>query len=188
MEREIHQHGESAGLYLLSFFESAGEVSPVFEKKARELFDEHGLSDIQPNEHYPTDKVVSAFQNVVDEIGSETMFQGGKQMGSDVPFPEEVTGPHQALQFMDAAHLEANRPRADAPDRVERPGGGYTYEQLGPNSARFGITEDFAFPAELGKGGAIGAIKNFVGDTTRVNATEVDAADNEKLAWEISWD
>lgn len=187
MAKDIHEHGKSQGRYLLSFFQSAGEVSPVFERKAKQLFDDHGLDDVQADAYYPMDSVVDAFQSVVDEIGSETMRQGGKEMGRAVPFPEPVTGPHEALQFMDTAHVEANCPRDDAPDRIERPGGGYTYERLGDQTARFGITEDFAFPAELGRGGAVGAIQQFTDGPQPVSVEQVSARGGETTAWELSW-
>lgn len=185
--KDIHKHGESDGRYILSFFESAGAVSPVFKRRAEELFSEYGVADVEAGEYYPTDSVVEAFQTVVDEIGSETMLQGGKQMGQAVPFPEDVTGPHEALQFMDVAHADANRPSADAPDWVERPGGGYTYERLGDQAARFGITDDFAFPQELGRGGAVGAVQQFLDRPQQVSVEEVSARDGESVAWELNW-
>lgn len=186
MANEIHHHAEAHGLYLLSFFESAGTVSPVFERKARSLFADHGLDDIQQEEYYPTNKSVDAFQAVVDEIGEDTMRQGGKQMGQDIPFPDDVTTPHDALAMMDALHQEANQPLPDAPDWVERPGGGYTHERVDTTTARAGVTENFAYPASLGKGATIGAAERFT-DARRISTEDVDPEGDEKAAWKLEW-
>jgi hypothetical protein len=185
--QEIHEHGKSHGRYIVSFYQSAGKVSPVFERKAKELFAEHGLENVEAEEFYPTNKVVAAFQSVVDEIGEDTMTEGGKEMGQAVPFPENVSDPHDALQFMDKAHADANVPRDDAPDWVERPGGGYTYRRIDNSAARFGVTDDFAYPAVLGKGGAVGAIQQFLSGSQRVSVEQVDSEDGEEVAWEFDW-
>jgi hypothetical protein len=185
MADDIHQYTQGQGLYLLSFFESAGEVSPVFEKKARELFSEYGLEDVEPEEFYPGDKISDAFFDVVNDVGDKTMQKGGKQMGLDVPWPEGVDDPHAGLQTIDAVHQEAARTTDDAPADLERPAGGYTYEQTGDTSAHVGITENYPYPSVMAEGVFLGIVNGLGASSATI--TDDTPKGDEKSAWEISW-
>jgi hypothetical protein len=81
--------------------ESAGEVSPVFERKMRDLFEEHGIEDPSPDEWYSAENFVSAVNEAAEQIGDKTVLEAGVQMGRDVPQPEEVDGPKDALAIVD---------------------------------------------------------------------------------------
>lgn len=185
MADDIHQYTQGQGLYLLSFFESAGEVSPVFEKKARELFSEYGLEDVEPEEFYPGHKISDAFFDVVEDVGDKTMKKGGEQMGRDVPWPPGTEGPHAGLQTIDAIHQEAARATEDAPDDLERPAGGYTYEKIDDTAAHVGVTPNYPYPPVMAEGVFVGIVEGLGADSAQIS----DAAPQgeEKHGWEISW-
>lgn len=185
MAKDIHQHTEGQGLYVLSFFDSAGEVSPVFEKKARELFSEYNLEDVQPNEFYSGAKISDAFFDVVNEVGEKTMRQGGVQMGKDVPWPDGVDTPHEGLTTINAVHQEAARSTGTEPGNIEYPAGQYTYEQTGPSAARVGITENYPYPEVMAEGVFVGIVDGLGGSSPDIESA--DARDNEISAWSIEW-
>lgn len=185
MANDIHQYTEGRGLYLISFFESAGAVSAVFEKKARELFEEYGLENVEPDEFYPGDDISDAFADVVEDVGARTMRQGGEQMGADVPFPPEVDSPQAGLQTIDAVHQEAARATDDAPADLERPAGRYTCEVTGETSVHVGITENYPFPEIMAEGVFVGIVEDLGGTSARIS--EDTPRGEEKTAWEISW-
>lgn len=181
------QYTEAQGLYLQSFFESAGEVSPVFEKKARELFGEYGLDTVQSDEYYPGDDVSNAFFDVVNNVGEKTMREGGIQMGQDVPWPEGVDSPHAGLQTINAVHQEAVRVATDAPEDVNlaHPGGRYTYDRTGARSAHVGVTERYPYPNVMAEGVFLGIVKGHGADSPDISETTPTA--EEQTAWEIEW-
>lgn len=182
-ERNWHANAHGQGMYVLSFFDSAGEVSPVFERKARDIFADYGLEDVDPDEYYHYDKIAPAFEAVVENAGEKTMRQGGKQMGLDIPWPDDVTSIHDALASLDDIHKVATK----APDeRASAPAGGYTYEKLGPREARVGVTERYPNPEALVLGVYEGIVQTFSDEGV---ATFDDAAprSGERSAWTLSW-
>jgi hypothetical protein len=188
IERNWHPKATGRGMYVLSFFESAGEVSPVFERKAREMFEEQGLTDIDPEEYYPIDDIAPAFYSVVDDIGDKTMRQGGRQMGRDVPWPDGVEEPHDGLQTIDAIHQEASPARENGRTLdVDRPAGGYTYERRDDAAARVGITERYPYPPVMAEGVFLGIVDGLHDGVVSVEAEPTDPTHDERRAWTLSW-
>lgn len=182
--RNWHENAHGQGMYVLSFFESAGDVSPVFERKARDIFADYGLEDIDPEQHYHYDKIAPAFHAVVENAGEKTMRQGGKQMGLDIPWPDGVDDVHDALAALDDIHTQAT----SAPDGagVTRPAGGYTYEREGDRSARVGITTRYPNPEPMVLGVYTGIADSMAADAFP-EFERVDAEDGERAAWLLSW-
>ncbi len=184
MRTEDIPETEGQGLYLLSFIQSAGEVSPVFERKAKNLLEEHGLKNVEEEGYYDMDDILTAFDDVVDEVGENTMRQGGEQMGVDAPLPPEVDSPHAALEFADVIYKEAHR---FAESVGEDDTLAYTYEKRGSQSAHVGITDTYPYPEVMGEGAFPGFVKNVLGENTRVQMTETDPNANERRAWTLEW-
>jgi len=184
-ERNWHENAHGKGMYVLSFFESAGEVSPVFERKARDIFEDYGLADIDAEEYYHYDRVAPAFEAVVENAGEKTMREGGKQMGIDIPWPDAVDSIHDALGTLDDIHQQATA----APDEpVSRPAGGYTYEKTGERSARVGVTERYPNPNPnpMVRGVYAGIVTSFAGDGYAELESVTPNAD-ERDAWRLTW-
>ncbi|MFB6175751.1 MAG: hypothetical protein ABEI99_01155, partial [Halobaculum sp.] len=93
---EYDENSEVLGRYPLATVQSAGNVSPVFERKARELFSEH-LGELDPETWYSTEDTVSAYHDLNDEVGEATMRQGGKESAKAVEWPDEVDTPMKGL-------------------------------------------------------------------------------------------
>ncbi|SDJ33705.1 hypothetical protein SAMN05216226_102187 [Halovenus aranensis] len=179
----MDSQAEVTGRYIVSMAESAGEVSPVFERKIRELLEEHGIKDPEADGWYSAEHFVEAVNRASEDIGSKTILEAGTQMGRDVPQPEEVDGPKDALAIADEAQQAAYRNASE-----ERPAGGYKYEETGENSVRMGVTSKFPYPEEIAKGSIKGIVESTTsGSAAAVVISEVNANPDEMCAYEIEW-
>jgi hypothetical protein len=183
MRTEDIPETEGQGLYMLSFVESAGEVSPVFERKARNLLEDNGLVDMDRDEYYDMSNILQAFQDVVNEVGENTMRQGGQQMGEDVPWPPQVDGPHDALASVDEIYKQAHNFDGDFENETVA----YTYERQGPSSARVGITDTYPYPDAMAEGAFPGFVKGAADGDPRVSMSETDPNADERCAWTVEW-
>jgi hypothetical protein len=187
LEQNWHPQAHGQGLYVLSFYESAGRVSPVFERKAREVFEDHGLEDVAEDEFYLYDILAPAFYDVVDTIGEKTMYEGGKQMGRDIPWPDGVETAQDGLETLDAIHQQATGARENGETvDIDRPAGGYTYEKTGDKSARVGITEKYPNPPIMAEGVFVGIVDGLT-SAASVDIEETEPDRSERRAWTIDW-
>jgi hypothetical protein len=188
IERTWHENAHGQGLYVLSFFESAGKVSKVFERKARQLFEEHGIADVEPETYYHYDELAPAFYGVVDEIGPKSMMEGGRQMGRDIPWPDGIETIHEGLATLDDIHQEASPAIVDGEVvDVDHPAGGYTYERLDDRSARVGIRERYPSPPVMAEGVFLGIADDLQPSEATGDIEATDAARTERKAWTLTW-
>lgn len=186
MSDRVHRHARGHGLYLLSLFESAGAVSPIFESEVRELFAEHGLEDVTPEETYPVERIAAAFEAVVEEMGETPMRKGGRHMGRDVPWPAGVETPHDGLATIDGVHQDASSLSPDSPSEIARPCGEYTYQRVDERTARVGITGRYPYPTVMAEGVFLGIVDDLGGVDPRTS--QVPPRGREIAAWEITWE
>lgn len=170
---------EVIGRYPLATVESAGEVSPVFERKARELFNEH-LGELDAEEWYQVDDVVAAYESLRDEVGESTMRQGGKESAKAVEWPPEVDTVRAGLSVLAEMHKEAFR---NSPE--EFPAGKYTFEPLGDRHAHVGISNGYPFTASHAEGVFIGVVQDL--SDSRPSIEETTAKADEEAAFELTW-
>lgn len=185
----MDEHTEVTGLYVTSMLNSAGAVSPVFEKKMNELLAEYGIHNPDPEEWYDAAAFAEAVDRATDEIGEKTIHQAGVEMGRDVPQPDSVGDPHDALQIVDRAQQDAYRGGEET-----RPAGSYRYERVGPSAARMSVTESFPYPKEIVTGSLEGIVKSVKEGTGRVTVESVPTEpvddpelDPESYAVRIEW-
>jgi hypothetical protein len=69
-----------ASLYIKGFVQSAGEVSPVFQRKLQDVLDEHGLDAVSNNGFYSYKTFTRAVEDIENEIGDKTLRQAGATM------------------------------------------------------------------------------------------------------------
>lgn len=170
---------EVIGRYPLATVQSAGEVSPVFERKARELFSDH-LGELDAETWYTTDDVVAAYQSLGEEVGEATMREGGKESAKAVEWPPEVSTPMEGLGALAAMHKEAFRNSGR-----EFPAGKYTFESLGDSRAHVGVTEDYPFTVPHAEGVFVGVVQDL--SDARPSIQSADPEPDEQAAFEISW-
>lgn len=177
---EYDPDAEVIGRYPLATVKSAGEVSPVFEQKARELFTEH-MGDLDADEWYSAADVVAAYEALSEEVGEATMRQGGKESARAVEWPPAVETPMEGLGALAQMHKEAFR----GSDR-EFPAGKYTFEPLGDRRAHVGVSEDYPFTVPHAEGVFVGVVQD-LSDGVRPTIEATEPNPDEQAAFEIEW-
>lgn len=173
------ENAEVTGKYIHAFIDSTGNVSRVFEKKTREMFQEV-IGEVDPEEWYQVGDVAEAFERIVDEVGDQTMKVGGEASGHAVPIPDDASL-EEAYETLVATHQEVFK-NSD----MEYPGGKYTYD-LGDRSARLGADEAFLLPNAFAKGVHTAMIEDYGPDDAIIDFEEVEPEGEEKVAWEVTW-
>lgn len=87
-----------SGMYVAAFLESAGEVSSVFERKARNILEANGIPEVDPEEWYSIDKFVSAMNDIEKEVGEKTSEQAGIKMMEIVPAMSDFESMAEAIE------------------------------------------------------------------------------------------
>jgi hypothetical protein len=170
---------EADGEYIAAFAAQAGEVSPVFEKKVRNVFEQE-IGGAEPDEWYAVADIVRAFEKIEDKAGERTLEQGGIATGKALPWPEGVDSVADGLATVNDLHLAAYR-NSDA----DVPAGQFTFESVGDESARVGVTEGYPYPDAYARGALKGAVSDLTGSSPDV--TETDTHGDERTAWRVEW-
>lgn len=170
------------GRYILAFVESTGDVSPVFERKTRDIFAENGLEvdEIDEESYHDALRYADAMREIRDEVGEKTLRQAGAEQGGAVPWPPHVDSVADGLEFL----VEADKQAHEAPSGSFE--GDYTYEQTGETEGRVSIPDRAPYPVDNFKGVFEGVIKS-LSSSSNVTISDVDAKPNEKAAFKISW-
>ncbi|SDJ79647.1 hypothetical protein SAMN05216226_109113 [Halovenus aranensis] len=172
---------ETDGRYVVAFVESAGEVSPVFQRKVIAIFEKH-LPRVDPEAWYRTEDVVLAFTEVRDETGSKTMEQGGTTAAREIPWPDSVSTIAEALRRLIEQHREAYRNSS-----LENPAGNYTAAEIGDRAARVGILQGFPYGPGFARGVFEHVAAEFGPEDSRPTLDETEPDTSESHAWELTW-
>jgi hypothetical protein len=170
---------EVDGEYVVAFVESAGKVSPVFERKVRRILESH-VDEIDPSTWYRTGDLETAYQEIHEEIGPKTMEEGGKEVGKAIPWPDGVESVVDGLQTLNDVHKSVYR---NSPE--EFPAGKYTLDVHGNGSVRVGITPGYQYTPAFARGVFRGIVTDLGGSSA--NFDQVDARPEEAAAWELEW-
>lgn len=172
---------EVIGQYIQVFIQSAGKVSPVFEKKVNAKFEEE-VGTIEPDEWYNSGDVKRAYQAILAEVGPKTMEEGGLETAKALPFPEE-TGVEEAFELLCAEHVSDDVYRnTDSP----RPAGQYTHD-VSDRSAHLGATEGYPYTRPFAKGLFDGVVRQYGPADASATFTETDPRPDEGFAWTVEW-
>lgn len=174
------EDAEIAGKYSLAFIQAAGEVSSVFEKKTREMFEAALGGEVDPEELYKFGNVVEAYQDIRDDVGDNTMKRGGAASGKTVPVPDDADL-EEAFEVLLEEH---NRQFQNS--NQEYPGGKYLYE-LDERTARLGVDEGYPLPKSFVEGVYEALIKEYGPSDAVPSFEEVEPEDDERFAWKVTW-
>jgi hypothetical protein len=170
---------ETIGKYILAFVESAGTVSPVFERKVRETF-ETEIGEVEADGWYRNDDVKGAYHSVLNKVGPKTMKQGGKATSGALDFPAD-TSVEEALTLLQKEHSADGVYRNTTSDT---PAGQYTFEISG-NSAHLGATEGYPYTKPFVEGLYKGIIEEYSNSAPELTETTPKAG--EQFAWDATW-
>jgi hypothetical protein len=168
------------GKYISAFVQSTGEVSPVFERKTRDLFEDE-LGELDPEAWYDADTVASLYEDVRDDVGPNTMKKGGEATGSALPFDESLSIA-EALDNLNSENQAAFKNSDD-----EYPAGKYLFEKEGDRSARVGVSATYPYPKSFVAGLFAAFIERYGPSNANVQLEETEARDDERFMWDASW-
>lgn len=163
-----------------AFLESFGEVSPVFQRKASNNFEEEGIDPDGDEEWVSQEAVRTAVAALAEDAGSATMYEAGKSVGGNIP--TEATEPTAILQSLNESHKAAFQD-----PRAELPAGEFQWSEDG-ESLRVSATENWpyggGFPhgSEFTSGILSAVLSNAV---TSPGITETNTRGREAIAFEI---
>lgn len=171
---------EVTGANIVAFLTSAGEVSPVFEKKARETFEKYGITDPEESDWYDSENYTEAMLEIVDKAGEKTVQQAGRE---SVRFNEpllEQDDTESALAVLSEQHVQTHR------DYDESEVGAVECEMIGDTRCRVTGTGGYKYPESLLRGAAKETVLQ-TGEVDTVEITDADTEDGEVMAFELVW-
>jgi len=172
---------EGDGQYVVAFIESAGDVSTVFERKVRTIFEKH-LSSIDAEQWYRVEDLAAAFDEIDNEVGEQTLEQGGIEATKTAPYPEEIRSIEGAFETLS----EEIHPAAYRNGTGTDPAGNYTSD-VSERSARVGILEGYPYPPAFAKGVMKQIPRRFGRGDASPTMERVDPHPRETHAWQMEW-
>lgn len=168
------------GANIVAFLASAGEVSPVFEKKARETFEKYGITDPDESDWYDSQNYTEAMMEIVDKAGEKTVQQAGRE---SVRFNEPILKQddlESALAVLSEQHVETHKNYDE--DNV----GAVECELVGETRCRVTGTGGYRYPESLLRGAAKETVLQ-TGETDTVGIEDADPEHGEVMAFELVW-
>ncbi|SDJ30772.1 hypothetical protein SAMN05216226_10266 [Halovenus aranensis] len=182
MMTETSSSAELSGQYIASLVESAGDVSPVFERKVRDIFKEYISTEIEYDQWYPVPEVTDTYQRIARQVGSSTMQEGGAASAQAVEWPDHVTRVADGLELLNDMHQQAHRGGEEA-----HPGGQYLVETEDARAARVAVSSDWPYTVPLAEGVFKGIVKDLGDDDAVPSLEDVESRHDEEAAWKLTW-
>lgn len=168
------------GQNVLAFIESAGEVSPVFAKKSREMFAEYGITDPAADEWYDADDYLDALFEFVEEVGEMSVRQAGREMVRvNDPIVECDTVAAGIETFAEQHEATHQNWDLESDGRLE-------YERVGDTTFRISTVGGYRHPESLLQGAAAEVVTQTT-DAAGVDVRDVDPEPDEVHAFELHW-
>ncbi len=116
-------------------------VMGAFKRIAIGILEDNGIRDLQPDRWYPQQSWLSSFATIAKEVGPNTLYQIGRQITEQAPYPAGLDSLEAAFSALDAAYQECHR-AGDV--------GAYRFMITGMRSGML-ITEN-AYPCDFDRG------------------------------------
>lgn len=175
---------EVAAKYVQAFVESAGQVSPVFERKARDILADNGLNDLDGEDWLPLDSFTDGLAEIEAEVGDKTLTMGGVEMATSNDMPDSVSTISDALVNLNTSHQNAHR-NGSASDW-----GSYGCQQLQERRFRMSCSDTYPYPHVMTKGVFKGVVEEFADGNVSMTIRQVEDSDlgfDEGCAYDITW-
>ncbi len=116
-------------------------VMGAFKRIAIGILEDNGIRDLQPDRWYPQQAWLSSFETIAREVGPNTLYQIGRQITEQAPYPAGLDSLEAAFSALDAAYQACHR---------DGDVGAYRFVITGMRSAML-ITEN-AYPCDFDRG------------------------------------
>lgn len=167
-----------SGKYVGAFIESAGDVSSVFERKARNILESNGIEDVDPQEWYSVDRFVDAMNEIEEEVGEKTSEQAGRKMIEIVDAISGLSSMEEAIEIGKEPHRQSYQNFST--EEV----GGLKSERLDNGNVKVAYYGGWEFPEAFTKGIFKGFTKG-VNGLTPDDIESREAEGNEVYAFEV---
>lgn len=171
---------QMTGANVVAFLASAGEVSPVFEKKARETFNNYGISDPDESAWYDNEDFTDALFEIVDKAGEKAVQQAGRET---TRVNDEILAQDNAEDGL--AVLSEQHEAVHKNFSVES-AGRVVYEEVEPNSYRVSGTGGYKYPEALLRGASKETVVQTV-NPGQVRIEDEDTEGDEVVAFVLRW-
>lgn len=168
------------GANLVAFLESAGEVSPVFRKKAEETFKKYGITDPDEGDWYDNDDFTEAMHDVVDKAGPKTVQQAGREM---VRFNDEIL---QQDEIGEGLAIFAEQHKATHKNFSVETAGLVECTRTSETTYRIAGTGGYKYPESLLRGAAKESLLQ-TGNMSQVRIEDAEPEGDEVIAFELTW-
>lgn len=167
-----------SGQFVGAFVESAGLVSPVFEKKAMDVLESNGVSEVDPEAWYSAEKFSNAIHQIEREAGEKTSERAGIQMIEIIP---ELSG---LPSIEDAIEIAQQQQRESYKNFSPEAAGQIRQERLDNGNIRIAYFGGWDYPEAFTRG----IIRGFAQGTEARNSVDTETVttrDDETHAFEI---
>lgn len=178
-DRTLVTDPKISGRYVEAILESFGEVSPIFEKKGREIFQSIGIREVDPDEWYEMQKVVRATHVIENEVGEQSSEQAGVKQ---VEYTDAFDGFDSFAEAIEAG----NRLLEQVYEGYSREEvGAFVVESLADDRYRVSVTGPYPYADQFVKGILIGLAQEGTGSSPRsVSAAEERADESHAYVFE----
>ena len=128
---------EVNGQTVLSIVDGLG----IHKKQAYEILSKNGIDDPQPDKWYSQQSWLDSFYEIAVKMGSEALFQIGRQIPEDADWPSQIKTIEDALASIDTAYHMNHRLKGEVlfspRTGIMKEGiGHYFFEKTGARSAK----------------------------------------------------
>lgn len=172
---------EAIGRYMAGFVEAAGEVSPVFERKAQEMFDKH-LGRLEADEWYRLGDCAAAFEEILDQVGPNTMKRGGVAGAEALPLEADLSVAEAlaGLNELQTGSVYRN-------SEMDAPAGRYIFEVNDDRTGRFAVSEAWPLTEPYAEGVYTGVVNEWGPEDAQPRLESVTPEGDEQFAWRAEW-
>lgn len=181
MSRSSGNEPRTKGQFVVGFIGAVSEISETFGKQMRNTLEANGIEDPQQNETYSMNGVVSAINQMADDVGSRTTHQIGIHQVAIPEWPPEVDTVEKGFEAMNDMYRGAYE------NFDEDALGKFRFEKTGDKEARAAVTEEFPYPTAFASGLFEGVLNEFGPANALTDLSEIDAESDEKVAYELRW-
>lgn len=132
---------ETRGETILVVEEALSRFSEAYQQRARGALAEYGIEDPKPDEWYPQEAELNAFETIAEELEPHILDRLGGQIPEMAEWPDDIDGVEAALRSIDEAY------------RLNHRGGDigyYAFEPAGDRTARIECKNPY--PCEFDRG------------------------------------
>lgn len=102
--KQFETDAKAKGDTIMSIVNGAGEVSSVFESKARDILADNGIEGLSEGEWYSLADYLSALEQIDDEIGTDTITSIGETIPENAEWPPGVESVIGGLESIAGAY------------------------------------------------------------------------------------